>query len=155
MHNAAYQNAFLLASLPKRFADKKISLVQRRTEISNFDLEVFCQILMTKCQNTTFKSIEIDGSQLFKQGNGNAAPFFQRNVQGLGPIPTEFLFKRVQEVTIQNIQINAFDHQYSTLDSESALQKITIGHNTMIAQCDTSEKVCLPKVVSFQGPIVR
>ena len=40
-HNPAYQNAFLIASLPKRF-DKKISVVQRRTDISNFDLEVFC-----------------------------------------------------------------------------------------------------------------
>ena len=110
---------------------------------------------MTKCQNTTLRAIEIDGSQLFKQGNGNAAPFFQRSVQGLGPIPTEFLFKKVRDVKIQNIQINAFDDQFGTLDAPGVLERITIGHNTMIASCDTSEKIYMPKTLNFQGPIAR
>ena len=99
--------------------------------------------------------MEIDGSQLFKQGNGNAAHVFARGMQGLGPIPTEFLFKRVAEVAIQNIQIYAFDTQFGTLDSESMLNNLTIGHNTTIAVCETSEKIQMPKILQFSGAIVR
>ena len=35
------------------------------------------------------------------------------------------------------------------------LQNITIGHNTTIAVCDTSEKIQMPKILQFSGAIVR